>query len=58
MESDKHAAIGRYIAKCHSAIGQEVVSCTDWCYNRHVISGRLSYSLLYVNFFSCCLLCL
>jgi len=38
----------------NSAIGQEsTVSCTDWSNYRHVISCRLSYSLLYVSFDLC-----
>jgi hypothetical protein len=53
--SGKCAAIGSYNTKWHSSIGQEIfVLSTDRLKNCHIISGWLSYSLLYIN----CNLCL
>jgi NADH:ubiquinone oxidoreductase subunit 3 (subunit A) len=46
--SAKHATVRRYTA------GQEtIMSCTYWSKNCHIISGYLSFGLLYVTFDLC-----
>jgi len=60
MKMSHHPAIDQYNAKCHWAIGREiVVSCTDW--SQTATSYPASYlrpvACYFLFLFSCCLIC-